>query len=184
MTTQGIQGSTPPLAAGHTVYDIQQHYPYQLMGMSMPHTSPQMDLMNMMSEMNKKLSKLDQLDAIENKLVTLESQVKELRELNTVVTDLQTSMTFVSDEVNDIKKELKSVTMDSKELKKQNEKLIQLNTKMTTDILDVKTRSMRDNLIFFGIKESEDENCEEKLKVMIKDKQSTKKTVSPPRKVT
>ena len=49
-------------------------------------------------------------------------------------------------------------------------KIMQANDQMKADILDLKSRSMRDNLLFFNIQESQDEDCAAIVKNFCKEK--------------
>ena len=100
--------------------------------------------------MKQKLTKLDMLEEGSKK-----------------VTELQTSIKFAHGEIEDIKKE--NVEL-KKQVKNMSSKVDQLNDekeRVTAKIIDLQARSMRVNLLFFGIREEEKEDYEHLLKASL-----------------
>ena len=84
------------------------------------------------------------------------------------ITDIETSQNFLSSNHDNIKKDvevnkgnvtkvqvtLKNLADENKILKDSNQKLKTSNDSMQEDIIDLKCRSMRDNMVFVGIPET------------------------------
>ena len=141
------------------------------------------NLTKMMTNMNKKLNKLDE---IENKLNRLDNAVLavtvEVTAMKGKVQEMEESMTFINNEFESNKDEISTVK----------DCLVELNEKVDTadgNVTDLKSdlntlnagyeeiknkqvmleaRSMRDNLLFTGISELENENTEDVVKLFIK----------------
>ena len=86
--------------------------------------------------MNQKLTKLDMLQKVSTK-----------------VTELQTSIEFSHGEIEDIKKENVKLKKQVKNMSRKVDQLTDGKERVTVKIIDLQARSMRDNLIFFGIHE-------------------------------
>ncbi|CAB3979580.1 Hypothetical predicted protein [Paramuricea clavata] len=71
---------------------------------------------------------------------------------------MKDSIEFVHAEVIDLKKENESRKAGETKMDERVKKLEDLNTTLRNRVIDLQTRSMRDNLIFYNIKESKDEN--------------------------
>lgn len=100
------------------------------------------------------MEKLSKLDSIEIRMKSLEQELK----------DVKDSITFVHAEVEDIKKENEQLKISEGETKKRIENLEQLNSTLNNRVIDLQARSMRDNLIFYNIKESHGEDTTEIIK--------------------
>ena len=90
-------------------------------------------------------------------------------QMHSLIIDLQKSCTNLSEENTDLKTDVKC-------LKKRLElseclvtTLQKQNKKQSEEILDLQTRSMRDNLIFTGIPEKDNENLPETIRKFLKD---------------
>ncbi|CAL9706223.1 unnamed protein product [Knipowitschia caucasica] len=94
----------------------------------------------MLRNIFKQLKKLDVLD-----------------ELKTEVGELRRSVDFVHTTMEKIEKENKTIKEDVTKLKRTTEDLTNENKKLKTTLLDLQCRSMRDNLLFMGIKEQPNE---------------------------
>ncbi len=94
------------------------------------------------------MKKLSKLDIIDSRMQSLEQELKEVK----------SSIEFVHAEVEDIKKVNEQLTKSEGETKKRIEKLEQLNSSLNYRVIDLQARSMRDNLIFYNVKESDGEN--------------------------
>lgn len=108
--------------------------------------------------------RLEKLDVKETSLTSMQSEIKNL---NLKVLEVEESQEFISksfkeNEVNATKAldHLDEIT----ELKHVLENTMTENKRLNEEIIDIQCRSMRDNLIFYGIKEDVSrrvENCEE-----------------------
>ena len=81
--------------------------------------------------------------------------------------DVKDSITFIHAEVKYIKKESEQLKKSKGETKKRIENLEQLNSTLNSRVIDLQARSMRDNLIFYNIKESDREDTTEIIKDII-----------------
>lgn len=127
------------------------------------------------------MSKLQKLDSIEaqqanilSRLNNIELNISENRRkienTDKKVTDIETSQKFISDqyegvaklsnvnkqELHKVQAEVKKLSDENKLLSTENETLKKDNVSMAEDILDIKCRSMQDNLVFMGIPEHTD----------------------------
>ena len=109
------------------------------------------DIHGMFETIMEKLSKLDSTDT---RMKSLEQELK----------DVKDSITFVHAEVEDIKKKTEQLKKSEGETEKKIENLEQLNSTLNNRVIDLQTRSMRDNLIFYNIKESDGEDTTEIIK--------------------
>lgn len=105
------------------------------------------DMQDILSDINEKLKKLDKLD-------TMAEDIKELKE--TVYAN--------GISLEQTRKELDSVSGKVKKVERSVRDVTRENFKLKEKILEMTTRSMRDNLIFSGIPEETDENVEDVLK--------------------
>ena len=125
------------------------------------------------------ISKVGKLDAIEaqqssilSRLSSIETAVSQnkmmIEAASKKITDIETSQNFLSSNHDNIKKDvevnkgnvtkvqvtLKKLADENKILKDSNQKLKTSNDSMQEDIIDLKCRSMRDNMVFVGIPET------------------------------
>ena len=147
---------------------------------SQPHPHTDTDLSSQFSaQLNFIMDKVSKLDGIEcqqaailsrlNHIEAVVSQNKRMIQSNTKqIADIEKSQSFLSSqydkvckttdtnkenvsknqtELSKLQGELKKVTKENKDLKKKNDT-------MADDIIDLKCRSMRDNLVFIGIPET------------------------------
>jgi hypothetical protein len=89
--------------------------------------------------------------------------------------DLRNSIDFAHAEVVDLKEDNKVQKIKGEEIRAKIEKLEQENTALNgNSVIDLKARSMRDNLIFCNIEETERENTTEKLHGLLEEKMGFK----------
>ena len=124
------------------------------------------DLINDVKQIKVSLEKLDKIEQTVNsislKVTTLETKVNSM---DTRVNEVEDSCTFISKENDDRKKELEKAKSEVKTLKSNCKSLETKNSKLETKVVDLESRSMRDNLLFYGIAEGgEHENCERLIK--------------------
>lgn len=110
------------------------------------------------------------VDALSEKLKILDSisvTVNELkRDMNTIqerVSDVEKSQNFINTQFEENKVAVMNVERDLNNIKQAVDSAITCNKSLSDDIVDLQARSMRDNLLFFGIDEAADndvnENC-------------------------
>ena len=133
---------------------------------------------NLASKLDHVCAKLEKLDSIEKRLTSLEASMvtvnDDMKQVKQQTQDMENSMTLMNDQFEEHKSDLtglqntvQTLTMackaDSDEIKADITKLSCLYTTLQDKHLDLQTRSMRDNLVFTGIKEEEEENTEQVL---------------------
>ena len=153
-------------------------------------TEMQSKLFDSMQQMNTTFKQ--RLDSIDNKMAKLEPIEKEIplarfdistlqkdnSELRYKVNDVEDLCVTVSSLFDNHKESSNKTDMNMKHLQKENsdlkEELSTLHTKfsqISEELLDPKTRSMQENLLFFGLGEStrgQDDNTETKLRDFLK----------------
>lgn len=123
------------------------------------------------------LPKLDQIEQTVNKIKTKLSAIEtRVTHLETKVTDIETSCNFISNQHDQQNKEMKLAKGKIEDLNKSCQNLekslkdFEIKCeKSNEDIMDLKSRSMRENLVFYGIQEESSgvENCELLVKNLI-----------------
>ena len=125
-----------------------------------PSTNPwQHDFGNKIDMILSKISKMEmnqtafltRLNDMENKMV----------ETNKKVVEIENSQCHISEKFDDMNSKTKINTSDIhrlqgevKSLTKANDELTKSNKKIKDEVIDLKCRSMRDNMLFFGVPES------------------------------
>jgi septal ring factor EnvC (AmiA/AmiB activator) len=94
----------------------------------------------MMSEV---MMKLDKLDLIEDRVKSFEQDLKSVKD----------SIEFAHAEVNDLKIENEERKKMDERTRQRLEKLENENTLLNKSLIDLQARSMRDNLIFYNIRD-------------------------------
>ena len=100
------------------------------------------DIMKILSEINTKLNKLDN---IEKHLERVDDEIKELKE----------SFTFVKDTTDEIKVEQKKQDTSIKSIEERITRIEARNADLQRELVDMKSRSMRSNLVFYNLPEKE-----------------------------
>lgn len=130
----------------------------------------------LLEEMKQIKVKLQSMDKIEKTVNSINMKVSDLetklKSLDTRVTETEKSCQFSASESETNKKDLKVAKDDIKKLRKSVDKfeessksLSDESAKLDTKLIDLEARSMRDNLMFYGIPEGgPNENCEELVK--------------------
>ncbi|KAL4221296.1 hypothetical protein ACF0H5_019559 [Mactra antiquata] len=137
-------------------------------------TSEYDSIMSKMSLFEKSVSKLDKLDKLDNtennvtKLVSKISNIETRLNINEKATsELQTSVTFLSSKYDDFvaqsktdsaklsecSSKVQTITSENEELRNIITEMDELNKSLKDDLIDLKCRSMRDNLVFTNIPE-------------------------------
>lgn len=122
------------------------------------------DLMQIIEKMNEKLDKLDKLDTIEARLDNIDTDIK----------DLKHSLTYQQDVVAEVQSVQSEHQEKLKSIEDTVEKIEQEKKKLEREIIDMRAHSVRSNLIFYNIKEENDqgqrEKVEDKIKKLLTDK--------------
>ena len=135
------------------------------------------ELISEVKQMSKELGKLSTIEktlaSISTKINSLESKVNLVE---TQVNSCEKACSFLSNQYEDHRKELsdaksqisslksKCESMESKSKEHQAE-----SAKLQRKVLDLESRSMRDNLVFHGLPESTPEDCESLVKTLLKE---------------
>ena len=189
------QYGSPQFSQGNVQIMPQQNiYDYQSQNMQTQQLQPMYNQQNysemsawfatINNELKKIKGKLSTLDDIQGTVVRIDSKVavldEEVKKLNIRVNDVEQSTNFVSDhfdtQKNSIDSNKQSITeMKSAmtELTNENKNLKEENAKIKQSLTDLHSRSMRENLIFYGIDESlttTTEDCIKEVKSIIVDK--------------
>jgi hypothetical protein len=111
-------------------------------------TEEQVELKDIMVMMKNMMSKLEKLDLIETKVKSVEQELRSMKD----------SIEFAHSEVKDLKSDNEERKKTDELTRQQIEKLEKENEILHKSVIDLKTRSMRDNLVFYNIDENKDEN--------------------------
>lgn len=133
-----------------------QHQPQNVQS-NTPQVTPQWvsDIVTQLKNMNQKLDTID---------TTLSSMKREIKGLSNRVVEVEKSQEFISKSLEDNEKNTSKALTELSDLKMALDQSLQENVRITESVLDMQCRSMRDNLLFFGIEEAqsgEQENCED-----------------------
>lgn len=167
---QQLTGSASNSFMSPTLSPNQMASSQQMYHMPLPQTAGPpgwaTELMNDVKQIKLSLVKLDNIEKTVNminlKVTELETKVNAI---DIRVDGVERSCTFISDENDDRKTELDTARSEIKTLKTSCKTLEDQNAKLETKMTDIESRSMRDNLLFYGIPESrENENCEDLVK--------------------
>jgi chromosome segregation ATPase len=97
------------------------------------------------------MAKLDTLDDIQERIVCVEQDFKQMK----------TSLEFAHAEVLYLKDEVERTKKSKNEIQRKMCNLEESNRMLQESVIDLKARSMRDNLLFYNIEEEERENTDE-----------------------
>lgn len=174
----GPQGPQSQFAGYISPIPNQQH------NQSQQHPQPQhTDIMEALRVMSRNIeqvsTKLNKLDLIEHRLSELEKNVgnvnTELKDMKAKVNGVEESVIFINKQYEDQTKEVLAVKKSVSEISNVNENILKELSLVKSEFenlnerhLDLQTRSMRDNLIFEGIIETQEENTEEVLRDFLK----------------
>ncbi|CAB4043424.1 Hypothetical predicted protein, partial [Paramuricea clavata] len=101
--------------------------------------------------MKSVMVKLETLDLINERILSVEQNVKSLTK----------SMEFAHAEIANIKEEMKQRKKTEEKNVTRIGELEESNKRLQETVVDLKARSMRDNLLFHNIEESDEEDCAE-----------------------
>ena len=134
----------------------------------------------------KKVSKCEiSINGLNNEFKSMKGDYAELEGsvsgLSNIFDAVQVDVQEAKKDVVEIKKQMKNtdvkVKKHSDDMAAFEEKLQEVRGDLEEDILDLKCRSMRDNLLFIGIPEEEEEDCEELLTNFVHDKMRVRKDI-------
>ena len=112
------------------------------------------DTPNRMAGKNgEKQQEMDKMEEIKQRIVCVE------REL----IDVKNSIEFAHAEVKELKEEVEKVKRSDEENKEKIHALEEANQHLLDTVIDLKARSMRDNLLFHNVPEDEKENTSDKI---------------------
>jgi chromosome segregation ATPase len=106
------------------------------------------------------MAKLDTLDDIQKRIVCVEQDFKQMK----------TSLEFAHAEIKDLKDELERTKKSENEIQRKMRILEESNRLLQESVIDLKARSMLDNLLFYNVEEEERENTEEKIYQILDEK--------------
>lgn len=101
--------------------------------------------------------RLEKLDSIQSSISAIQREVKTL---SSRVGEVEKSQEFLSKTVEENKQKTEGNSCVMSRLKLELEESIKLNAQMKEEILDLQCRSMRDNLLFYNIKEAQNKETE------------------------
>jgi len=111
-------------------------------------------------------NKLTQLDGIQSSVkaitVRLDQIDKRVNDIEVKFKDIERSREYDSKNIDEIKKKHSEFDALKANIRQIEEQQKTLNTEVRHDITDIRSRSMRDNLLFFGIPEVRDSENREK----------------------
>lgn len=148
------------------------------------------DLSDIVATLKRLETKMNKLDAIEQKVSTMSEKIssferrvtslesvladtnKQVSDTSKRMNEIETSRVYDSQVCDDLNNKFALLESDLKAEKKKNESLLtemqevkRGNLRLSEEVLDVQSRSMRDNLLFHGVKECDSfesrrsENC-------------------------
>ena len=141
-----------------------------------PPTAPPPWAAKLIEDIEQIKQKFDKIDKIEKTVNLINSKVSDLESkmqgLETRLSENEKSCQFISNENDKNKSEIKSNKDELKVMKKRCDEvekhantLKASNMKLESKVIDLESRSMRENLMFYGIAEGgDDENCENLVK--------------------
>lgn len=136
------------------------------------------EIMEDIKSIKLSVSKIDNIEKMVNKISSkvdkLETKVKTI---DSRVTEVEKSKEFLSSGFDDTKEKLKKADSDLKRLnnkckdfEESMKKLADQNETLEAKANDLEARSLRENLLFHGINETQNENCETLVKQFIAEK--------------
>ncbi|MEW8547532.1 MAG: hypothetical protein AB2693_28835 [Candidatus Thiodiazotropha sp.] len=137
-------------------------------------TAPPPWATKLLEDMEQIKQKLQGMDKIEKTVNLINAKVSDLetkmKSLDTRLIANEKSCEFISSVNEQNKTELKATKDELSEMTKSCKQLEKETSSMKEKLVDLESRSMRENLMFYGIPEAgRDENCEELVKHVCKD---------------
>jgi hypothetical protein len=115
------------------------------------------DIFELISGMSKKM---DKLDIIQENMENIQTELKEVRK----------SIEYAHSEIDDLKKENEKKAQVQRETTERINKLEADNITLLNSVIDLKARSMRDNLLFYNMPEESDENTTAMIHKLLEEK--------------
>ena len=133
-----------------------------------PHSQPLQPLPEGGDILNKILSRLDCIDTKLVRLDTIETSVSKIStkvnsmdqkvvSLESKMTAIEDSRTFDSQTMTELNNKHSAMQKDMAYIKKAQASLVENENKLKEQLIDLKCREMRDNLLFYNVKEERDE---------------------------
>jgi hypothetical protein len=147
-------------------------------------SSPNQDLNAKLDMLNKKIDnvveKMDKLDIIESRLTNMEVSVitmkNDMKEVKNQITEMDIGLSFLNTKYEENKMDMKEMNDKMGRMMDMTDSLYEDNERLKKDYkelqdkqIEMQSRSMRDNLIFTGIDETEHEDTEMTLKRFLED---------------
>ena len=141
------------------------------------------EIMEDIKVIKKSVSKIDSIEKTNNKINlkvdNLESKVKTM---DTRLSEVEAACSFTSDEMDTNKKSLSAASKDIGQIKKNFDENVKnfetMSQELDAKLNDLEARSMRENLLFYGFKENDGENCEDLILDLIKTKLEINSSIS------
>ena len=158
----GNNMSQPQFYSSQVINGGQLPYQGQGQGIMFPDAQPLSQiLMSHLDSIDNKLKSLDsinqQLTGINRKISNLETRVVEnestVNNIQKTVADLEESKNFDTSQITSLSESQKRIDRSHSKILNDLKKAQEQNAKMTEQLIDLKGRSMRDNLLFFGFPE-------------------------------
>ncbi len=183
----GVQGMYPGLGAG--LYPVS---PFTPQGPSaIPVTSPQQsirppwvdELFHRIDRMDDKLSKLEKIETEVNTITRrIDTIDRELQAVRETTTNVEVATSYQDGRLTEMEKRMEK---QSKKIEELNVKITEAGkagcesemNKLRESVLDVQSRSMRDNLVFIGISEESPEDCQKVLQDFISENLKIEKDI-------
>ena len=139
---------------------------------SVPPSAPPPWATKLFEDMQQIKEKLKCMDKIEKTVNLINTKVSDLdtkmKDMDTRFTANERTCQFISNENEQNKTEMKSAKDDIRDVKKTCNQLEKDAKSMKEKMVDLECRSVRGNLMFYGITErTKDENCEELVKMVV-----------------
>ena len=139
-----------------------------------PSTAPPPWAAKLLEDMEYVKEKLKGMDKIEKTVNMINAKVSDLetkmKDMDTRLITNEKACEFVAKEHEQSKTEMKAAKGDMKNIKQTCEKLEREANSMKEKMVDLESRSMRENLMFYGIAEQgKDEDCEQLVKNVCKE---------------
>ncbi|CAB4044117.1 unc-13-like C, partial [Paramuricea clavata] len=115
------------------------------------------DIYEMMQSM---MTRLNKLDSIESRVMTFEEELR----------DMRASIEYAHGDIKELKDESEARKKSENLAKQKLEKLEKENELLSKSIVDLKARSMRDNLIFYNLPETKEENTTDIIHNLLEEK--------------
>lgn len=121
-------------------------------------------ILQKLESMDKKLSQLDKIQTSVSKItVRIDKMEKKFNDVETKVKEMEKSCEFGGNMLDEFGKKQKELDSLLSKMSKFEQEHKARESDMKAEIVDLKSRSMRDNLMFYKIAEEKDEICENKV---------------------